>query len=173
MVHFTDWMPTLLSMADVPVPAGNPSLDGLDVLPVLRGESGEVCTNRCWQWNRYSPVITSNAAIRDGDWKLVRPAIHESMEVPDIRHLHTSMYETEYFIRNGIFRGDPERHIPDPPRPQLYNISADPLEQHDLADVDPATVRRLVSDLETWFEAVESDRRSIDDEWILNAESGW
>ena len=142
-------------------------------MPTLRGEPGRVERRRCWQWNRYEPVVTSNAAIRNGDWKLVRPAIAEAMAVPDIRHLRTSMYETEYFIENGIFAGGPERTIPEPPPAELYNIADDPLEEHDLAAAEPERVSSLLAELERWFESVEADRRSIDDEWILNDGSGW
>jgi hypothetical protein len=41
--------------------------------------------------------------MRDGDWKLVRPAIREAMAVPDVYWLAVSMYGPEYFIHNGIF----------------------------------------------------------------------
>jgi arylsulfatase A len=202
MVHFTDYLPTILAAAGVEnrsggpgsadpdtagietaAPCGGPGvlesgdgclpIDGTNVLPVLRGESGEVCTSRCWQWNRYSPIISCNAAIRDGDWKLVRPVIREAMQVPDIKHLHTSMYNTEYFIENGIFKGGPERDIPDPPPAELYNIAEDPLEETDTAAQHPDLVKRLADKLEKWFEEVEKDRKSIDDEWIVNPESGW
>ena len=76
MVHMTDWFPTLLAAAGVEGRghlAPTLPLDGVNVLPVLRGEPGQVETRRFWQWNRYQPDITSNAAMRDGDWKLVRP----------------------------------------------------------------------------------------------------
>jgi len=153
---------------------GAPTIDGVNVLPVLQGGgSGAACTKRFWQWNRYSPVVTSNAAARDGAWKLVRPAIREAMTVPDIQHLHTSMYNAECFIENGIFRGDPDREIPEPPAPELYNIADDPLEERNLADERPKIRDRLVAELEAWFADVEQDRRSIDDEWVVNPESGW
>ena len=80
LVHFTDWMPTLLTAAGVDVP-NDLSLDGQNVLSVLRGESGEVNTRRFWQWNRYTPVAHCNAAMRDGGWKLIRPVIREAMRV--------------------------------------------------------------------------------------------
>ena len=73
MVHFADWFPTLLAAAGVEKPAAAPPLDGWNVLPVLLGESEKVCARRFWQWNRYTPLVTCNAAMRDGDWKLVRP----------------------------------------------------------------------------------------------------
>ena len=95
------------------------------------------------------------------------------MTVPDIKHLHTAMYQHEYFIEHGIFTGDPEREIPPPPPPELYNIADDPLEQHDLAATHPQEVRRLERELDRWFESVERDRRSITDEWIVSSGSGW
>lgn len=176
MVHFTDYFPTLLAAAglgDQVRSDGAPPVDGVDVLPLLQGENDEHCTRRFWQWNRYAPVPSSNAAARDGDWKLVRPAIGETMTVPDIQHLHTSMYQTEYFIENGIFRGDPEREIPAPPPPELYNIADDPGEQNECSADHPEVVDRLSRQLDAWFEDVEADRTSITDEWKLNPESGW
>lgn len=177
LVHFTDYFPTLLAAAGIDeqswsrigsgagVAGAQVDVDGINVLATLRGESHHTAPVRCWQWNRYDPIISSNAAIRDGDWKLVRPAIAETMQVPDIRHLRTSMYETEFFIERGIFTGSPDREIPEPPAPELYNIAVDPLEQTDLAESEPARVRSLINKLESWFESVERDRRTIDDAW--------
>jgi len=165
MVHMTDWVPTILAMVGLEPPA-EIDLDGVNVLPVLRGEGGKVCTRRFWQWNRYTPVGTCNAAVRDGDWKLVRPAIREAMAVPDIQWLHTSMYEPEHFIDNGVIQEpDPPREIPEAPPAELYNIADDPLEQTDLSAKHPGQASRLLRELETWFEGVEADRRSIDDVW--------
>ena len=165
MVHFCDWFPTLLDAVGVEVPK-EPKIDGVNVLPVLQGERGKVETRRFWQWNRYTPLVTCNAAMRDGDWKLVRPAIKEAMAVPDIQWLEVSMYEPEHFITNGVIRGpDPRREVPAPPPPELYNIAEDPLEQHNLADRHPDRVHRMLCDLDTWFEDIEADRAKIDDEW--------
>ena len=81
LVHFTDWLPTLAAVAGAPVADGLPALDGVDVSPLLRGEHGSVPDIRFWQWNRYTPVGECNAAMRDGRWKLVRPAIAAAMQV--------------------------------------------------------------------------------------------
>ena len=56
MVHFCDWFPTLLSAAAIEVPR-HLKIDGVNILPLLRGERGEVETTRFWQWNRYTPVV--------------------------------------------------------------------------------------------------------------------
>ena len=163
MVHFCDWFPTLVAAVGVDVPPGL-QIDGVDVLPVLRGEDGDVCTKRFWQWNRYTPLVTCNAAMRDGDWKLVRPVIREAMQVPDIHWLRVSMYEPEHFIANGVFSGpDPARDVPPPPPPELYNIAEDPLEREDLAAAHSDRVHKMVRELETWFEEVEAERSTIDD----------
>ncbi len=166
MIHFCDWLPTILSMAGVQLADDNLPVDGVNVLPVLRGEKGEMETKRFWQWNRYTPLLTCNAAVRDGDWKLVRPAIKEAMQVADDQWLHVSMYEPEYFITHGIIREPaPPREVPAPPPPELYNIAADPLEQQNVAGRHPQIVHRLLRELETWFEEVEAERASIADEW--------
>ena len=163
MVHLTDWFPTLLSMCSLAVPPDHLPLDGWDVLPVLRGEGGKVNTRRFWQWNRYFPYAGSNAAMRDGDWKLVRPLAPQTYRdvesATDIRHRQNP----------GAF---PEV-LPAPPRsefsygppsePELYNLATDPGEQHDLAAREPDRVRRMLADLEAWFESVEADRRQCPD----------
>jgi arylsulfatase A len=166
MIHFCDWLPTILAMAGVELPADNLPVDGINVLPVLQGEKGTLETRRFWQWNRYTPLMTCNTAMRDGDWKLVRPTIKEAMQVPDIQWLQVSMYEPEYFITHGIIRDpDPPREVPAPPPPELYNIAADPLEEKDVADTHPEIVHRMLLELETWFQEVEAERASIADKW--------
>ena len=151
MAHFTDWFPTLLSMSGLPAPA-DLDLDGVDVTPVLRGERGGIYPERFWQWNRYTPVATCNAAMRAGDWKLLRPQIREAMQVSDTDTAfdHAIKYTPERFP--DIVR-DPEplRTVPEPPPPLLFNIADDPLEQNDLAEQFPQRVATMESALEQWF----------------------
>jgi arylsulfatase A len=163
MSHMTDWFTTLLAVAGVELPRDR-TIDGVNILPILRGEPGRACTRRFWQWNRYTPLVTCNAAMRDGDWKLVRPVIREAMAVPDIQWLQTCMYDQDYFIEHGVIQEpDPPREVPDPPPPMLFNIADDPLEDDDLAEAQPERVTKMLRELETWFEEVDAERRSIDD----------
>ena len=75
------------------------------------------------------------------------------------------MYGPEYFIHNGIFRPPyPPREIPLPLPTELYNIREDPLEQTNLAGQHPEQVRRLLHELETWFEEVEAEWRETQSE---------
>lgn len=143
------------------------NIDGVNVLPIIRGEQGKVCTKRFWQWNRYTPIVTCNAAARDGDWKLVRPAIAEAMAAPCCTPwLNISMYEPERLISDGlVLDPEPPRTITEPPSVELYNIDDDPLEKTNVADQHPDIARRLLSELETWFEEVERERATIDYIW--------
>ncbi len=165
MVHFCDWLPTLLAAAGLEVPP-ELAIDGQNVLPVLRGEEGDVPTRRFWQWNRYQPLVTTNAAMRDGDWKLVRPVIKETFWTDPAEQELDSAYRDEPWKQFEPIRGPlPAREVPPPHEPELYNIADDPLEEQDLAGRHPARARRMLTELETWFEDVEADRASIEDDW--------
>jgi len=167
MVHFADWLPTLLAACGVEKPADSPAIEGVNVLPRLRGEEGDVCTRRFWQWNRYTPVPCCNAALRDGDWKLVMPLVDEAFGLPDIEWLRVCMYETEKMIAHGVItEPDPPRDIPDErPPAELYNIAQDPGEANDLAEAEPDRLAKMTREVDNWFEEVEAERRSIRDQW--------
>jgi len=144
-------------------PAG---LDGVDIWSVLRGEGGKVDTRRFWQRNRYTPLVTCNAAMRDGEWKLVRPTIREAMHIPpeDMKWNTIMRYGPEE-MTDIIRTPEPPREIPPPPPPELYNIAHDPLERSNLADSEPERTSRMLRELESWFEEVEAERATIDDKW--------
>ena len=160
MLHFTDWLPTLAGAAGARLPDGV-ALDGHDVLAVLRAETGEVDPVRFWQNNRYDPRLESNAAMRDGDWKLVRPAIPETMTVDEADRLVDRGLNQHAHDRVTAIQVPPraEPVLLDVPPPQLFNVADDPFEQHDLAAVHPERVRAMTAALEAWFESVEADRR--------------
>ena len=164
MIHLSDWFPTLLSLANVALPEDHLPLDGWDVLPVLRGQPGKVNTTRFWQWNRYYPYIGSNAAMRDGDWKIVRPRVgqtyRDAIDGPlDQRH----RLEPESF--STIVPAPPRSEFSyDPPLPaELYNLREDPGELRNLAAAQPERVARMLGQLEAWFAEVEADRQTCPD----------
>ena len=97
---------------------------------------------------------------------LVRPAIAETMVIPrwDIVWNEYMRYEPEK-ISDVIRDPEPERDVPPPPSPELYNIADDPLEEHDLANEHPDRASKMVGELEEWFERVEAERATIDDVW--------
>lgn len=59
-----DLMPTMLSLAGVPLPQGH-RIDGIDLSPLLL--SGEKVGDRMWFWQHRGAT-----AVRQGDWKMVR-----------------------------------------------------------------------------------------------------
>ena len=132
--------------------------------PTLQGERGKVPTERFWQWNRYTPDGECNAAMRDGRWKLVRPAIRELMQVSneDLAMDLQSKYNPESF--HDISRApEPARVKPPAPPAQLFDLVNDPFERNDLAAKDPDRVSRMTNSLAAWFEDVEHDRLTIRD----------
>ena len=162
LVHFTDWMPTLLAAGGA-IPPNDLPLDGQDVWPTLRGEKGGVDTRRFWQWNRYSPIRNVNAAMRDGPWKLVRPMVPEGLWTSeDDQQMDWNLrHAPERFT--GIQPGEPDRLIPDPADALLYNLDEDPGEQQDLAAREPARIQAMQRALDRWFDDVEADRRRRSD----------
>ena len=175
LTHFTDWLPTLAAFCGVDL-AGGPALDGHDLSPQLLGEAPAVEPRRFWQWNFYYPDISTNAAVRSGDWKLVRPliagtryyknrdlllsdndlALVDAFIEADMKHKEDPRAVTELV-------GVPQVMLPDPEPVQLYNLADDPGEENDLAMTYPDIASRLTSELETWFEEVEAERQSIAD----------
>ena len=167
LVHFTDWLPTLLGAAGIDRPGTLP-LDGCDVLPLLRGERPSERPRRFWQWNAYSPIGAINAALRDGPWKLVRPQLAIRPATPEAEQAMKRYVEVDieykYHPENVTDIMDdpePERIVPDPLPPELYNIEEDPFETENLAQTEPVRVSRMLTELENWFEEVENERRSI------------
>ena len=162
-VHFTDWFPTLLEAAGVAIPA-DLRLDGRSVLAVLRGDSQGEQARRFWQWNRYTPVPHCNAAMRDGPWKLLWPMMAEarrvSREDADVDRRLKYQPETVTDITRGP---EPERHLPEPPLPMLFNLDEDPYEQNNLAEKHPERVEAMMREYDAWFQEVEAERRSITD----------
>lgn len=160
MIHFCDWLPTLLSAVGAEVPQ-EPPLDGANVLPVLRGEPGDVPDQRFWQWNRYQPVGHCNATMREGDWKLVRPGMPECFTTTPEDHTDDhQLRDRPGYLGELTDRTPPERDLSDPPPAQLFNTAQDPGEEHDLAADQPERAARMRRELQAWFEEVESERLS-------------
>jgi arylsulfatase A len=173
LVHFTDWLPTLLGIAEAERPEGLP-LDGGDVLSLLRGETPAEAPRQYWQWNAYSPISTCNAAMRDGPWKLVRPQIAmrpatEAAQAAMDRYVEQDIaYKNDPDNTTQMMEPEPERIIAEPPPAELYHIGEDPAETQDRAGSHPDRVSRMQAELETWFDEVEADRRQVAEENIAD-----
>lgn len=174
LIHSTDWLATLCELCEIPLPKSL-ALDGQSVVPAFRGEADRLMNpKRFWQFSRSVPVVTHNAAMRDGDWKLVRPGDSLVNKFDgwrdDLRIMQSFKQDPDKF--NGqipdatgqpLFLGQ----AADPPL--LFNLRADPLEQHDLSQQYPDLVHRMLNELETWFEQVEHERATIPDRQYRSA----
>ena len=129
LVHFTDVVPTLMELCGLerrsPLPLDGASFAGV----LLERETSTAERRRFWQWNRGGPNYTHNAAMREGDWKLVRPP-----------------------VTHGAIVGDSMEPF------ALFNLATDPAETTDLAAQHPARVERMRAALAEWSRAVEQDR---------------
>jgi arylsulfatase A-like enzyme len=168
LVHFVDWLPTLLEATGTDVP-GSVALDGQSILSALRGEgASHLPRQRFWQWSRAQPVATHNAAMRDGDWKLVRPGDQLANDMStsgwqrDLELYHEVDFYPERFA-NGVpeAQGSPPCLNQPAEPPMLFNLAADPLELNDLSVQFPERVSRMEQALDCWFESVERDRANV------------
>ncbi len=166
-ICFTDWLPTLLSLTGS-TRVGEKPIDGHDVTAVLKGNSPQEQPLRFWQWNGDSPIGVTNAAMRQGDWKLVRPALDIAYASEADKQFADDYIEKDieykYYPENFSEKfdwPDPKKIIPEPPVPELYDLSVDPGETNDVTASNPEIASRMLAELETWFEEVESERQAI------------
>lgn len=164
MVHFSDWLPTLLAAAGIASDAGLP-WDGVSQIDALRGSSGAVSPVRFWQFNRYEPVPHCNAAVRAGDWKLYWPWIPEAARKLEIDNEWYRMMFTRPHFETEVDRTPLDRPVGQPRPVELYNLAHDPHESTNLAPAHPERVARMTYALDNWFETVNAERRRIAEVW--------
>ncbi len=129
VIHFTDIFPTMVDLCKLDTPNDLP-LDGGSMAEVLLGKKAtKLPPARFWQWNRGVPSYSHNAAMREGDWKLIRPFV--TRELPE-----GASHE----------------------KPMLYHIKEDPYERKDLSEEFPDIYSRMKVLLEEWSQEVEHDR---------------
>ncbi|WP_442510703.1 arylsulfatase [Novipirellula sp. SH528] len=129
MCAHIDILPTILDACGVEVPASH-HLDGRSFLPLLTQEQTKWPTRQIvFQTHRGDvPQQYHHFAIHETPWKLVHPS----------------------GFGNESFEGEPQL--------ELYDLSRDPRQQHDLAAQHPEVVQRLKKNYEHWFADVSSTR---------------
>lgn len=118
----------------------------------------------------------TNAAVRDGDWKMVRPMISgPRFFAKDLYASEEEEAKMRSFVEADLLhKKDPQAITglvlvprirmppPEPPEPpELYDLSADPFERDDIAARHPDRMARMLRSLEAWFEDVEAERLTI------------
>ena len=133
LIHFVDLFPTIIDMCRLKTKTKLP-LDGRSFAGPLTGRTAVLRPRPLfWQWNRKTPIYSHNAAMREGDWKLIRP-----------------------YVTRGIPKGPSKR------TPELYQISSDPAETRNVASEHPERVSRMNKALSLWSKSVEHDRNRPD-----------
>lgn len=166
LTQFVDWLPTLVELAGAPQVGASDSsdLDGRSLVGLM-GSGGTAAAPSTFvaQWNRYAPVPRCNAAIRDGDWKLVWPPIEAAMTAfPEDSAADRLLHKSDSYPSPLQYSEDVDRHLPATPvRPMLFDISADPYELDDVSLANPLVVTRLADRLDAWFENVEAERHTV------------
>ena len=95
----TDWLPTLLELAGLPIPQG---LDGLSFAPLLAGRSELPRRTLFWHFPHYTNQGSQpGGAVRDGDWKLIE---HYEDGRVELFNLARDLSET-----NNLAAQEPER----------------------------------------------------------------
>ena len=159
-VHGCDWLPTLYSLAEKPAPVGAKPFDGLNLMPLLEGKPAPAVAARflSFQRNRYAPVSHVNASIREGRWKLYWPGEKASLKKDSGRDNPSYLrgVVTPHWEMPLDRQLDPPTTAPQPP-PRLYDLDADPAEQHDLAAMHPEIVKSLAAKHDAWFSEVIAD----------------
>ena len=174
-IHGCDWLPTLLAACGQS-PQHNSQFDGKNVLALLRGENSNQLNERLlpFQKNRYRPVCYSDAAIREGRWKLVWPSVAATMKKNSTRdnpsyrrgliHPHWEMPLDRELAKAPKFIN---------PKPRLYDLSDDPGEQNDLASQHPNLVKRLSGAYDDWFADVIKDWRKSRKQILAHDQQYW
>ena len=121
----TDFYPTLLDMAGIPLRAEQ-HLDGVSIAPLCRGNAVPNRNTLFWHHPHYSTTAVPCSAVRQGDWKLVKfYSDYQRLWQPDGKG-GGNVVETR-----------------DPALLQLYHLKEDLGEQNNLASQMPEKVREL------------------------------
>ena len=86
---FQDMMPTFCDIVGEPIPSSN---DGISILPVLMGESGQMQHDYLyWEF----PAYKGQQAVRMGKWKAIRREIFEGNMTIELYDLETDISEQQ------------------------------------------------------------------------------
>lgn len=165
MVSWVDLLPTLLEAAGGKAPAG---IDGRSFLRVLRGEANahreRIFTTHSGdgRWNVYP-----SRSVRTERWKYIRNlhpefAFTTHIDLPDAAGRRTYFSTWEDAARSDPkSRAIVERYHARPSE-ELYDLAADPKEQHNLASEPKhaAELKALRAELDAWMRE-QGDRQTV------------
>ena len=96
-----DILPTLAALCNAPLPSGV-KIDGINLLPFIKGEKKSEERTLFFYWTRHSPELYTNIALQKGRYKLVGNTDYNS--TPDKFELFD--IEQDPFEKNNILKGN-------------------------------------------------------------------
>jgi iduronate 2-sulfatase len=174
MVNWTDLLPTLIAAAGGKPPA---DIDGRSFLSVLRGESDShrdrIFTTHAND-NRFN--VYPMRAVRNERWKYIRNLHPEYAFTTHIDLVAGRLGQRAFFSAwEEAAKKDPSaaailKRYHARPAEELYDLSADPYEQRNLA-TDPQhtqTLATLREELDAWMKAQNDQRKTLAEPRLLS-----
>ncbi len=148
-ISAVDYLPTVCEIAGIKPPRDR-SLDGASILPLLVGKSDVFQRTKPLYWFFYR--LNPSLAVREGKWVLI--ANTNDAQRP----------KTHPLVRDDM----PMIRTSKPIEFQLYDLNADPGQQHDLASINPEVLDRLK------YKAIEMHRDVVAEgfDWDIPPEYG-
>ncbi|PWA20567.1 hypothetical protein CCH79_00019567 [Gambusia affinis] len=152
LIHISDWYPTLLGLAETLQSHHN--LDGHNVwASISEGNPGEPY-DKALELNGFGIWDTAvRAALRVGDWKLLTGNVGDGDWIPP----QALPAGPERWQKLEKRRNRPGKSV------WLFNVSADPYERFDLAEVRPEVVKHLLARLAEYNHTAVMARNPPDD----------
>lgn len=152
LMHVSDWFPTLVEgVADVALNANELGLDGVNVWDIIRqGSAGD--SNREVVFNIDPIAHRPNADSKYDNHSLIFDvAIQASIRKGHMKLITGRQYDGDWKAPAESEYSDIIANDPPGKAVWLYNITADPNEQHDLSDVMVDTVYELLRRLNDYY----------------------
>ncbi|MCA9053257.1 MAG: sulfatase [Planctomycetaceae bacterium] len=173
MVSWIDLLPTLVEAAGGDAPEW---IDGQSFLPVLKGEQTShrqrIFTTHSGdgRWNIYP-----TRSVRTQNWKYIRNLHPEYAFTTHIDLANPRDGRTMFASWEQLAKADPQvaaivKQYHDRPPEELYDLDADPFEEHNLAE-DPVQVERLGrmrGEIDAWMAATGDQQQVFQEPRLLS-----
>ncbi|MFW5893604.1 MAG: sulfatase [Verrucomicrobiota bacterium] len=143
----SDYLPTVLSAAGVPLPSRPVPRDGIDFLPFVRGDVVERDQPMAFEYR-------NSVALIDGPYKLIKP---HSFGNPKFQHPSGYVFYDLPATQQGRDALEPYEG-----GYELYNVVDDPQELHNIAEDHPDIVEHMKAILEQWQQSCEQSANGED-----------